>query len=116
MAIPQFLTGKLRLCIGLGIFFAGCAANFGQLASEELVTRTFKLRNLTLPKEYRAFELFSSPQSPSPKEDIRAMLLSAGVDLRDASSLEGRESKKAFFYNERTGALMVRATKAELNI
>lgn len=119
MATPRSLFGNLRLCIGLGILFAGCAANFAQLASEELVTRTFKFNpstNLSALAENGRFEFFPPTQPPSRKEEIRAMLLAAGVDLRDATSVEERESRKAFFYNERTGALMVRATVAELDI
>lgn len=117
MAIPQFLSGKLRLCIGLGIFFAGGAANFGQLATEEHVTRTFNLNLPTsrAPGPSGVLEFSSSAPRPSNKEQMRGFLLGAGVELPETSSAEGRESKKAYFYNERTGVLMVRATVAEMN-
>jgi hypothetical protein len=118
MAIPQFLSGKLRLCIGLGIFFAAGTANFGQLASEKLVTRTFNLNMPTLraPAPSGVLEFSSSGRRPSNKEQMREFLLGAGVELTEASSPEGRESKKAYFYNERTGVLMVRAKVTEIDI
>ena len=119
MGTPQSLFGNLRLCCALFVFAAGSAAAYGQLASEELVTKTFKLNpdpSLTLNAENGAFEFFAPPQERLTRtEELRRMFASAGVDLRDSSSPEGRESKKAFFYNERTGALMVRATIADMD-
>src|ERR1043165_2527861 len=95
MAIPHFLFGKLRLCCALFVFAASTQV-FGQLASDELVSRTFNLnlpRNNIVRTENGTGQSVPSAQAPSRKEELRRLFSDAGIDLRDTLSAEGRESK-----------------------
>jgi type II secretory pathway component GspD/PulD (secretin) len=59
---------------------------------------------------------FTTPlkEMRSPKERLQLILERAGVTLTGETLSPATENRKAYFYNARTGSLMVRATAAEM--
>jgi hypothetical protein len=107
MAIPRSVIGKLRLCCALLVFAAGLAKAYGQLASEELVMRSYQLLPATnilvpAPMQHR-------------NEQIETMFADMGIALwGDPAARTDRESHKTYLYNEQTGLLTVWATLADV--
>jgi hypothetical protein len=122
MATPVTSFQRLSIWLGIGLVTAACVATHGQLASDQLVTRTFKLipvtnQPLQAIKTEQGIVTFSPPlELQSRKEQLEIIFRDAGLDLlADPFSTPAGENKKAYFYNDRTRALMVRATLADMN-
>jgi len=97
-----------------------------------LYSRTFKLNLNTLHQGSEGVTFLQNPfQDPgssnqslfgastnvSTLQTVRALFMSAGVDFpTNAANSTPEQSRKAIFFNDRTGVLFVRASLAELDI
>lgn len=123
MAIPINSFGRLRLGFVLSVVVVATAsATHGQLASDELVTRTFRLgmmtnstvRSGTVRTQNGTFQFVVSAQIQPRKEQLALMFADAGIALMGDPSTWGSETEKGYFYDEKSGALVVRATIADI--